>query len=84
VDVAKESADIIICPSLESCNFAVKLAIFYTHRPWAGIVVGGGVPVVMGSRADPALNRVYAIAMAQLVAAGRAAQLRETPAGGHG
>lgn len=63
-------ADIIITPNLESCNFSVKMAIAYTGRPWAGLVVGGPFPVVLGSRADDAQSRVASIALAQLVAAG--------------
>jgi len=70
------SADIVITPNLESCNFAMKLAIIYSNEPWAGLVVGGPFPVVLGSRADPAFNRVCALALAQLVAAGMAKQTR--------
>jgi phosphate butyryltransferase len=63
-------ADIIITPNLESCNFSVKMAIAYTGRPWAGLVVGGPFPVVLGSRADDAPSRVASVALAQLVAIG--------------
>ncbi len=66
-------ADIVVTPNLESCNFAIKAAIFFGGRPWAGLVVGGPFPVIVGSRSDDALSRVASIALAQLVAAGMAA-----------
>lgn len=66
-------ADIVVTPNLESCNFAIKAAVFYSGRPWAGLVVGGPFPVIVGSRSDDALSRVASIALAQLVAAGMAA-----------
>jgi hypothetical protein len=43
-------ADVIITPNLESCNIGVKLMVAASGRPSAGVVVGGGVPMVLGSR----------------------------------
>jgi butyrate kinase len=63
-------ADVVVCPSLEACNFAVKMVVLQTGQPWAGLIVGGPFPVVMGSRADTALARVASIALSQLVASG--------------
>jgi phosphotransacetylase len=63
-------ADVIVTPSLESCNIGAKLMIGFTGRAWAGVVVGGRVPMVVGSRADDAQARLCSIAMAQLVATG--------------
>lgn len=63
-------ADIMVTPNLESCNFAIKAAVFYSGRAWAGLVVGGPFPVIVGSRGDDAMSRVASIALAQLVAAG--------------
>jgi len=65
-------ADIVITPNLESCNFAVKMAHYYSGRPWGGLVVGGPFPVVLGSRSDDAESRLCSVALAQLVAAGMA------------
>jgi butyrate kinase len=65
-------ADIMLTPNLESCNFAIKAAVFYSGRPWAGLVIGGPFPVIVGSRGDDAASRVASIALAQLVAAGMA------------
>lgn len=69
-------ADVIVTPSLESCNIAAKMMIGFTGRPWAGVVVGGSVPMVVGSRADDAQARLCSIAMAQLVATGFSAARR--------
>jgi len=65
-------ADIILTPSLESCNFAVKAVTLYSGQPWAGLVVGGPFPVIVGSRSDDAPSRVASIAFARLVTAGMA------------
>jgi butyrate kinase len=66
-------ADIIVCPNLESCNVGIKMTAVATGNPWAGLVVGGPVPIVLGSRSDDAMTRTCSIAMAQLVAGGRVA-----------
>jgi butyrate kinase len=65
-------ADIVVTPNLESCNFAIKGAVFYSGRPWAGLVVGGPFPVIVGSRSDDAMSRVASIALARIIAAGMA------------
>lgn len=62
-------ADVIVAPSLEACNFAVKLAHLYGGRPWAGLLLGGPFPVVLGSRADDAPSRLASFALARLAAA---------------
>lgn len=62
-------ADVIVAPSLEACNFAVKLAHMYGGRPWAGLLLGGPFPVVLGSRADDAESRLCSLALARLAAA---------------
>lgn len=74
-------ADIMITPNMESCNFAIKAAVFYSGRPWAGLVVGGPFPVIVGSRGDDAKSRVASIALAQLIAAGMAKAAPGTLAG---
>lgn len=63
-------SEIVVAPNLESANFAVKMATFYSNRPWGGLVLGGPFPVVIGSRSDDAETRLCSIALAQLVAAG--------------
>ena len=73
-------ADIVVTPNLESCNIGVKLMIATTGRPWAGLVVGGAVPMVVGSRSDDAQARLCSIAMSQLVAAGYATMQQEQSA----
>ncbi len=77
-------ADIIVTPNLESCNIGVKLMIAATGAAWAGLVVGGSVPMVVGSRADDAEARLCSIAMAQLVAAGYAARFAPREGTAHG
>ena len=62
--------DVIVTPNLESCNVGIKLATATSGEPWAGLVVGGPVPMVVGSRSDDAKTRLSSIAMSQLVAAG--------------
>lgn len=72
-------ADVVVTPNLESCNFAVKLAHYYSGRPWGGLVVGGPFPVVLGSRSDDAKSRLCSVALAQLVAAGMAEAVAPQP-----
>ncbi len=61
-------ADLVLCPDLESCNFAVKMAHMYGGRPWAGVILGGRYPVVLGSRADEAASRLASLALAKFAA----------------
>jgi phosphate butyryltransferase len=61
-------ADLVLCPDLESCNFAVKMAALYGQGRWAGVVVGGACAVVIGSRADDAPSRLASLALASIAA----------------
>lgn len=61
-------ADLIVAPNIEAANFAAKMAGIIMGPPWAGLVVGGPMPVVAGSRSDPPESRVASLALARLVA----------------
>ena len=65
-DVAGK-ADILIVPDLVSGNILFKALVWFSGALAAGLVMGGQVPIILTSRADPPEARLAAIALAQLV-----------------
>jgi phosphotransacetylase len=61
-------ADLVVMPNIEAGNFAAKMYGILHGPPWAGLVVGGPYPIVVGSRSDPPESRVASLALARLVA----------------
>jgi phosphate butyryltransferase len=61
-------ADLLLMPNIEAANFTAKMAGILMGPPWAGLVVGGPVPIVVGSRSDPPRSRVASLALARLAA----------------
>jgi phosphate butyryltransferase len=61
-------ADLLLMPNIEAANFTAKMAGILLGPPWAGLVVGGPVPIVVGSRSDPPESRVASLALARLAA----------------
>jgi phosphate butyryltransferase len=61
-------ADLVLMPNIEACNFAAKMAGIIQGPPWAAVVVGGPLPVIVGSRSDPPESRVASLAVARLIA----------------
>lgn len=57
-------ADILIFPNLDSGNVFYKTAVFLANAEAAGIIIGAKVPIVLTSRADLAITKIYSIALA--------------------
>jgi len=61
-------ADILVVPNIETGNALFKMMVHFMAACAAGVVVGGRIPVVLTSRADPPEARLASIALASLVA----------------
>ncbi len=57
-------ADILITPDLNSGNILYKSLIFLSDGMAAAIITGAAVPIVLTSRADSEMNKLYSIALA--------------------
>lgn len=62
------NADILLVPSIEAGNMLYKSAVFFAQGQIAGIIVGAKVPVVLTSRADSDISKLYSIALGVLLA----------------
>ncbi|MFW2178197.1 MULTISPECIES: bifunctional enoyl-CoA hydratase/phosphate acetyltransferase [unclassified Moraxella] len=60
--------DILLVPDLEAGNMLGKQLIYLGNAKAAGIVMGSKVPIVLTSRSDAELDRLYSIALGALVA----------------
>ncbi len=59
-------ADAMVAPNIETANGIYKAMAMYGHCQMGGIVVGGSVPVAVGSRSDNADGKFNCIALAVL------------------
>jgi phosphate butyryltransferase len=57
-------ADILISPDLNSGNILYKSMIFLSDGIVAAIITGATAPIVLTSRADSEINKLYSIALA--------------------
>jgi len=57
-------ADIMLAPDIEAGNMLAKAHVYLAGGSVAGVVVGAAAPVVLTSRADTALSKLYSIALA--------------------
>ena len=64
-------ADILVAPDLESGNILAKQLEYFAGATAGGIVLGGRVPIILSSRADPLKSRVLSCAVDVLVAHAR-------------
>lgn len=60
------SADIIIVPDIETGNAMYKTIRYLAHREIGGFVVGAASPVIVTSRSDSAVTKLYSIALGVL------------------
>lgn len=60
--------DILLVPDLEAGNMLGKQLIYLGEAKAAGIVMGAKVPIVLTSRSDDTLDRLYSIALGAYVA----------------
>ena len=67
-------ADILLCPDLNSANLLYKALIYFAGCQVANAMCGVNTqtkaPLVMNSRSDSALNRLYTMALAVVLAGG--------------
>lgn len=61
-------ADILLFPSLESCNPFYKGLMLFAHGELAGIIRGTSKPVVVMSRSESEKSKFYCIALSCLMA----------------
>lgn len=61
-------ADILLAPQIDSGNILYKALGFLAQAKNAGILLGAKKPIVLTSRADSELTRLYSIALAMFVA----------------
>jgi phosphate butyryltransferase len=57
-------ADILVFPGIDSGNIFYKTSVFLGHAKSAGIILGATNPIVLTSRADSSLTKLYSIALA--------------------
>lgn len=61
-------ADILIAPNIEAGNALYKSLTFFGRLELASLVLGAVVPLVVPSRSDSSLSKLYSIALALLAA----------------
>jgi len=57
------NADIVVVPTIEAGNALFKLMVYFMSACAGGIVLGGSVPVLLTSRADPPAARLASAAL---------------------
>lgn len=60
--------DILLVPNIETGNALFKMMVYFCSACAAGVVLGGRIPIVLTSRADPAEARLASMALAKLCA----------------
>ena len=61
-------ADILLVPNIETGNALFKMMVYFLSACAAGVVLGGRIPIVLTSRADPPEARLASMALAKLAA----------------
>ncbi|MEM9107701.1 MAG: phosphate acyltransferase, partial [Pseudomonadota bacterium] len=62
-------ADILLVPNIETGNALFKMMVYFMSACAAGVVLGGRLPIVLTSRADPPEARLASMALAKVYAA---------------
>jgi phosphate butyryltransferase len=68
-EVAGE-ADIILVPDIEAGNILYKALVFLGGAVTAGVIIGAKAPIVLTSRADSDISKLYSLALAACVGTG--------------
>jgi phosphate butyryltransferase len=63
-------ADILLCPDIHSANIFYKSLVYFAGREIANATVGVKTPLVMTSRSDSALTKLYTMALSVVLAGG--------------
>ena len=61
-------ADILLCPDINSANILYKSLVYFSGREIANAMVGVKAPLVMSSRSDSALTKLYTLALSAILA----------------
>lgn len=69
-DAVAGQADVLVTPDIEAGNVLYKSLTCIAALELASIVIGAAVPLVVPSRADSRLTRLYSVALALVAAAG--------------
>lgn len=77
-------ADIVVVPSVETGHALVSAMVHFLNTTAAGVVLGGVVPILLTSRADPPEARVAAAALARILVADRWPRAATRPERPHG
>jgi len=64
----KGNADILIMPDIEAGNVVYKSLTVSSGAYLAGVIVGGGIPIVLTSRGDSARSKLSSICLASIIA----------------
>jgi len=67
-------ADILLCPDINSANILYKSLVYFSNREMANAMVGVKAPLVMSSRSDSALTKLYTLALSAILAQDQEAQ----------
>lgn len=59
-------ADALLVPAIETGNALFKMMVYFQSACAAGVVIGGRVPIIITSRADPPVARLASAALASL------------------
>ena len=65
-------ADVLLCPEIHSANVLYKSLVYFAGREVANALVGVKTPLVMTSRSDSLLTKLYTIALSAVLAGGDA------------
>jgi len=63
-------ADILICPDIHSANILYKALVYFAGREMANALVGVKAPIVMTSRSDSYLTKLYTMALSVILTGG--------------
>ncbi len=63
-------ADILLCPDIHSANIFYKSLVYFAGREIANAMIGVKTPLVMTSRADSSLTKLYTMALSVVLAGG--------------
>lgn len=61
-------ADILLCPDINSANILYKSLVYFAGVEIASAMLGAKVPIVMTSRSDSSLTKLYTIALSVMLA----------------
>jgi phosphate butyryltransferase len=63
-------ADILLCPDINSANILYKSLVYFAGREIANATIGVKTPLVMTSRSDSSLTKLYTMALSVVLAGG--------------